>query len=117
MKTQSLDFCQTNSHSVKPQSLDFHQTISDFRQLPAEASPENHTYQTLEPRSRAKLSGHKHPGIALRVETLRPDTSRVEIFRPPKTSPKLPSVCHAYTHSNSSGQQLLSSNEAEEYLV
>ena len=44
---------------------------------------------------------------------------------PPRNSlsPVLPAVCHAYTQSSSSGQQLLpnvatkSSNNAEEYIV
>ena len=95
----------------------FCRTISDFRHLPDVASPENHTYQTLEHRARSELPVHKNLGIELRVETFRPEISRVEIFDPPKNSQSLPSICHAYTHSTSSGQQLLSSNEAEEYLV
>ena len=65
-----------------------------------------HTYQTLPARS--NVVERNNFGLILRVEA-----------SPQKSSPhlQLPSVCHAYTHSTSSGQQLLAASEAEEYLV
>ena len=47
---------------------------------------------------------NKNLDLVLRLET-------------PSASPNLPTACHAYTHSTSSGQQLLSSPESEEYIV
>jgi len=64
-----------------------------------------HTYQTLPARS--NIVERNNFGLVLRVEA-----------GPQKSSQNvLPSVCHAYTHSTSSGQQLLAASEAEEYLV
>ena len=70
-------------------------------------APESHTYQVLDPRimlnniDNGQLTTRKNSCLVLRVEA----------------SPKIPSICHSYTHSTSSGHQLLAATEAEEYLV
>ena len=56
-----------------------------------------------------KVAGKKNLELVLRVE---PSTCRTL-----QRSQLLPAACHSYSNSTSSGQQLLSANEAEEYLV
>ena len=92
-------------------------TIQSYQMAPKaqqsyQIAPESHTYQVLDPRIMLKnidngqLTTRKNPCLVLRVEAT-----------PNSSSPKIPSICHSYTHSTSSGHQLLAATEAEEYLV
>ncbi len=58
-----------------------------------------------------KVAAKKNLELVLRVE---PTTCQAQTLR---GGPHLPTVCHSYSHSTSSGQQLLTANDAEEYLV
>ena len=81
--------------------------------------PDNHIYHTLEP---MPLKQHRVPPPPPPAHPRNRNLDLVLRVEPPRNSlsPAMPTVCHAYTHSTSSGQQLLSSNDHtdhEEYIV
>ena len=84
----------------------------------------DHIYHTLEPsglvenkfdRFGAAKSSRTRPPPSL--SPFNKNLDLVLRLESPATSPNLPAACHSYTHSTSSGQQLLTPNETEEYIV
>jgi hypothetical protein len=83
----------------------------------------DHIYHTLEPSTLS--GGAKFEPVGHRFDQHRPSPPSLSPFNKnldlvlrletPSTSPNLPAACHSYTHSTSSGQQLLS--PSEEYIV
>lgn len=81
----------------------------------------DHIYHTLEPSTLLDNKfGPVRNGRGMPAPSLSPFNKNLDLvlrLESPATSPHLPPACHSYTHSTSSGQQLLSSNETEEYIV
>lgn len=91
----------------------------------------DHIYHTLEPstlggssfgQNKFESSRNCHHNNSSRMSppSLSPFNKNLDLvlrLETPSTSPNLPPSCHSYTHSTSSGQQLLATNEAEEYIV
>jgi hypothetical protein len=98
------------SHSNRVTTPAYHMALNV--QPSNQITPESRTYQIVNPRlvlnalDDGGMTTRKNPCLVLRVEAT-----------PNCSSPKIPSICHSYTHSTSSGHQLLAATEAEEYLV
>jgi hypothetical protein len=81
----------------------------------------DHIYHTLEPSTLVDNQFGQLKGSRTRPPpSFSPFNKNLDLvlrLESPATSPNLPPACHSYTHSTSSGQQLLTSNETEEYIV
>jgi Leucine-rich repeat (LRR) protein len=128
----SIEHIHTNAPIYTPSGVDFSSVYNSRGSDHTYHSIPDHIYHTLEPSTllgneNKKFEQNKFESRNFHQQSRRMsppslspfgrNTDLVLRLETPSTSPNLPAACHAYTHSTSSGQQLLATNETEEYIV